>query len=97
MTLQDYFDHYQKAHLHPANRLCHGIGIPAILVALSVIVFTSHRQEGWILFAIGWIFQLVGHLIERNWPEFLQNPVYLVIGPLFFLNKIQKKLSKPKE
>ena len=93
MKLQEYFDHYQRAHLNPVNRLFHSLGIPMIIAALVLLIFTGYTREGWILFGLGWVFQFIGHAVERTWPEFFQNPIYLVIGPLFFLDKIRKKFS----
>jgi uncharacterized membrane protein YGL010W len=36
---------------------------------------------------IGWIFQLVGHRFEGTKPKFLENLVYLLIGPLYFFEE----------
>jgi uncharacterized membrane protein YGL010W len=94
MTLKQYFDHYQKAHRHPANRFFHGLGIPCIILAILILLFTQSRGLGWSLFSLGWLFQFIGHAIEKTWPEFLKNPIYLVIGPLFFLNKLRLFISR---
>jgi uncharacterized membrane protein YGL010W len=93
MNLQPYFDQYEKAHLHRGNRLCHGIGIPMIIISLGVLVFSTHAQVGWYLFGIGWAFQFVGHALERTWPEFMKNPVYLLIGPLYFAHKLRSRFA----
>ncbi|HUN29103.1 MAG TPA: Mpo1-like protein [Alphaproteobacteria bacterium] len=37
---------------------------------------------------VGWIFQLVGHRFEGTKPKFLENLVYLLIGPLYFFEEI---------
>lgn len=39
-------------------------------------------------FIFGWIFQLVGHRFEGNKPKFLENVVYLLIGPLYFFQEV---------
>lgn len=39
-------------------------------------------------FLLGWIFQLVGHRLEGNKPKFLENLVYLLIGPLYFFQEM---------
>jgi uncharacterized membrane protein YGL010W len=39
-------------------------------------------------FILGWAFQLVGHRFEGNKPKFLENLVYLLIGPLYFFQEI---------
>lgn len=37
---------------------------------------------------IGWVFQLVGHRFEGTKPKFLENLVYLLIGPLYIFEEI---------
>ncbi|HTU70765.1 MAG TPA: Mpo1-like protein [Candidatus Baltobacteraceae bacterium] len=37
---------------------------------------------------LGWILQLVGHRFEGTKPKFLENLVYLLIGPLYFFEEI---------
>lgn len=39
-------------------------------------------------FAIGWIFQLVGHKFEGSKPKFLENLIYLLIGPLYIFEEM---------
>ena len=39
-------------------------------------------------FVLGWVFQLVGHRFEGNKPKFLENVVYLLIGPLYFFQEL---------
>lgn len=38
-------------------------------------------------FVLGWVFQLVGHRFEGTKPKFLENLVYLVIGPLYIFEE----------
>lgn len=45
-------------------------------------------------FILGWVFQLVGHRFEGNKPKFLENFVYLLIGPLYFFQEVLP-LTKP--
>jgi uncharacterized membrane protein YGL010W len=44
-------------------------------------------------FILGWIFQLVGHRFEGNKPKFLENLVYLLIGPLYFFQELFVSLT----
>jgi len=44
-------------------------------VALGALVF-------------GWVFQLVGHRFEGSKPKFLENLVYLLIGPLYIFEEL---------
>ncbi len=39
-------------------------------------------------FVVGWIFQLVGHRFEGTKPKFLENLIYLLIGPLYFFEEV---------
>jgi uncharacterized membrane protein YGL010W len=43
---------------------------------------------------LGWAFQLVGHRFEGNKPKFLENLVYLLIGPLYFFQELFDSLTK---
>ncbi|HUY40292.1 MAG TPA: Mpo1-like protein [Candidatus Dormibacteraeota bacterium] len=38
-------------------------------------------------FVLGWIFQLVGHRFEGTKPKFLENLIYLLIGPLYIFEE----------
>jgi uncharacterized membrane protein YGL010W len=38
-------------------------------------------------FVFGWVFQLVGHRFEGTKPKFLENLVYLLIGPLYIFEE----------
>ncbi len=38
-------------------------------------------------FVLGWVFQLVGHRFEGSKPKFLENLVYLLIGPLYIFEE----------
>lgn len=44
-------------------------------------------------FILGWIFQLVGHRLEGNKPKFMENLVYLLIGPLYFFQELFDSLT----
>ena len=39
-------------------------------------------------FVIGWVFQLVGHGFEGSKPKFLENLVYLLVGPLYIFEEM---------
>jgi uncharacterized membrane protein YGL010W len=43
-------------------------------------------------FVVGWIFQLVGHGYEGKKPKFLENLVYLLIGPLYVFEETAQAL-----
>ena len=56
----------------------------AVLYALG-----SHLgwQIGLVAFIIGWGFQLVGHRFEGSKPKFLENALYLLIGPIYIFEE----------
>jgi uncharacterized membrane protein YGL010W len=44
------------------------------------------------LFAVGWIFQLVGHAVyEKNRPAFARNLRHLLVGPLWIARKVSRR------
>ena len=89
----DWIAEYAQSHTHPANRLCHTIGIP--MIALSVILFAvAIVVHGvWVaavvLFVVGWIFQLVGHAYEHKPPEFMKDWRYLFVGLRWWMAKLR--------
>lgn len=48
-----------------------------------------------VVFIIAWIFQFIGHGIEGKKPSFLKDLQFLLIGPLWLLHFIYKRLSIP--
>ncbi len=45
------------------------------------------------IFIITWIFQFIGHKIEGKKPSFLKDLQFLLIGPIWLLSFVLKKLS----
>lgn len=45
------------------------------------------------LFVITWAVQFYGHQIEGKKPSFLEDMQYLLVGPLFLLSKLFRKLG----
>ena len=80
-----FIEHYKAKHRHPANRACHLIGIPLIILALPLFLFDWRWALG--VFVVGWVFQFIGHAIEGNQPAFFRNPVYLLVGPLWLARR----------
>lgn len=64
--------------------------------AVSAVVFfvlyliATHLPWGVSLaaFLVGWMLQLAGHRLEGNRPKFLDNFVYLLVGPLYFFREL---------
>jgi uncharacterized membrane protein YGL010W len=45
----------------------------------------------WVLFVVGWVFQLVGHSkYEKNRPAFFKNGEHLLIGPIWIFARLLK-------
>jgi uncharacterized membrane protein YGL010W len=92
-TWPEWIAEYASSHQHPRNRLCHTIGIP--LIALSVVGFAGALvwPRLWPiaagLFALGWLFQLVGHAYEGKPPEFLKDWRFLLVGLRWWVAKIR--------
>ena len=45
------------------------------------------------VFVVAWIGQFIGHKIEGRRPSFLTDLVYLLVGPLWTLSKLYKRLG----
>jgi uncharacterized membrane protein YGL010W len=91
MNLDALMKQYAQAHTDPRNKLCHKIGIPLIVVSIVALMASMGAAWAWWLFAIGWGFQFVGHAFERTWPEFIKNPVFLIVGPLYFIREMRRR------
>ena len=85
----DFLSNYKTKHQHPANRL-HTIGIPTIIISLPLFFFNWRWALA--LFVFGWFCQFAGHVIEGNQPAFFKNPVYLLVGPVWWLRKVSSRL-----
>ena len=86
-----FLENYKHKHRHPLNRLCHGVGIPLIILSLPLFAFRWRWALG--LFVVGWVFQFVGHLIEGNQPAFFQNPIYLLVGPWWLVRSAARAIG----
>ena len=86
----DFLSDYKAKHQHPLNRLLHTIGIPTIVISFPLFFFNWRWALA--LFVFGWICQFAGHIIEGNQPAFCKNPVYLFVGPVWWLRKVSSRL-----
>ncbi|MCB1553594.1 MAG: DUF962 domain-containing protein [Xanthomonadales bacterium] len=65
----------------------------ACLASLTVL-----PHAGWIalaLFVVTWVFQFIGHKIEGKKPSFFEDLQYLLVGPIFLLAKLFRRLGLP--
>ncbi|QNF35675.1 DUF962 domain-containing protein [Adhaeribacter swui] len=74
-----------------------------VICVFSAVIITlekMHRIAGWpplweiclYIFVIAWIGQFIGHKIEGKKPSFLDDVKFLLIGPIWLLHFIFKKL-----
>lgn len=62
--------------------------IPAALMFLSFEYIPDLRWVAVAVFALGWIGQFYGHHIEGVRPSFFKDLLFLLIGPMWVLNKL---------
>lgn len=58
---------------------------------LCVLSFPQVPMLGWAAlgaFVVAWVAQFIGHEIEGKKPSFLKDVQFLLVGPLFLLNKL---------
>ncbi len=82
-----------------------GLGTFVLMVlwfALSVMAVTGVVQAGWSLlwtsvavWVFAWIIQVIGHRIEGKKPSFVEDLVFLLIGPIFVSVELASKLGIP--
>ena len=78
------------------------------LIMLLIMLFMEHfayainvkkKKNSWIIylsiFVITWIFQFIGHKIESKKPSFLKDLQFLLVGPIWLLHFILKKIGIP--
>lgn len=93
--LKAYLEKYKQDHQHPVNKALHTVGIPMIITSLVVLPFNPLLGAG--LFVFGWILQFVGHAFEGKAPSFFSDPRFLLVGAMWFVNKVTGKSTAPAE
>jgi uncharacterized membrane protein YGL010W len=92
-TSEEWIAQYASSHRHPVNRTCHTIGIPLIAVSIPLFVAAVFVRGLWpvpvAMFAVGWIFQFVGHYYEGKPPEFFSDWRFLFVGLRWWLAKVR--------
>lgn len=79
---------YKADHQDPRNQFCHSIGIPMILASLPVGATIIGLPVAIPLFGVGWGFQFVGHYFEGKKPSFTEDKRQLLIGALWWSQKV---------
>ena len=94
-TNEQWVSQYATSHQHPVNRICHTLGIPAILLSLPLFLASIFIHRLWpyalVLFLVGWAFQFIGHAFERKEPEFFHDWRFLFVGVRWWWAKIHGK------
>jgi uncharacterized membrane protein YGL010W len=89
----DWIAQYAQSHRHPVNRFCHTLGIPLIVLSLPLFLAALFVDGLWLLatalFVVGWVFQFVGHGVERKPPEFFHDWRFLFVGVRWWIAKIR--------
>jgi uncharacterized membrane protein YGL010W len=75
----------------------------ALISAAMVCGHLILRHLGWAplwqiclgLFVVGWVGQFVGHKIEGQKPSFLKDIQFLLIGPLWLLAAVYRRVGIP--
>jgi uncharacterized membrane protein YGL010W len=91
--MTEWVAQYARSHQHPANRLCHTIGIPLVAGSILLAPFTPFVSGLWryvlAAFVVGWAFQFIGHAFERKPPEFFSDWRFLFVGLRWWFAKIR--------
>ena len=92
-TTEDWIAEYASGHRHPVNRVCHTLGIPIIVVSLTLAIAAIIYHAVWKLalglFLLGWALQFIGHAFERKRPEFFRDWRFLLVGVHWWFAKIR--------
>jgi uncharacterized membrane protein YGL010W len=95
-STQSWVDEYEGGHRHPANRICHAIGIPMIVTSFLLLGLGTVVGGLWVwaaaLFLAGWALQFVGHAFEGRPPEFLKNWRFLLVGTRWWWATVRARL-----
>ena len=95
-TWDEWIRQYAESHQHPVNKVCHTVGIPLIAASIPLFVLGFVASGLWLLalamFAVGWVFQFVGHWFEGKPPEFFRDWRFLFVGLRWWFAKISGRV-----
>src|SRR5260221_13870207 len=93
VPMDAWVDRYEKSHQNPINRVFHTFGIPMIAVSIPLFLIAPLVRGFWkiqlSLFTVGWVCQLLGHIIEGKPPEFLKDWRILLVGLRWWLRLLR--------
>jgi uncharacterized membrane protein YGL010W len=91
----EWIAQYALSHTNGVNRACHTVGIPTVAASVVVLAVSPFVAGLWkvgaALFAIGWIFQFIGHAFEGKPPEFFSDWRFLLVGLRWWAMKLAGK------
>jgi uncharacterized membrane protein YGL010W len=85
---------YKQDHRNPRNQFCHSVGIPLIIASLPIGATVIGLPVAVPMFAVGWGFQFAGHYFEGKKPSFTEDRRQLLVGALWWSQKVGLKLFK---
>ncbi len=83
---------YREDHQDPRNQFCHSIGIPMIAASLPIGATLIGLPLAVPMFTVGWGFQFAGHLFEGKKPSFVDDKRQLLVGVMWWSQKMGLKL-----
>lgn len=84
---------YYYLKLSPRFAIGMGVMSAAMLGLLSLMPDMTVLPASIAIFVVAWIGQFVGHKIEGKKPSFLDDLRFLLIGPLFVLSFLYRRLD----
>lgn len=77
--------YYKSQHTTLGCKITHLIGVPLIALSVPLILFNPRRALHF--FAVGWVFQFIGHLVfEKNQPVLVsehRNPLVILAALIY--------------
>lgn len=72
-----------------------GLAIFLNRILMNELGVRNHLYFSIALFVVAWIFQFIGHKIEGQKPSFFEDMQFLLIGPIWLLHFLYKKVGIP--
>ena len=99
--MDEWIEEYGHSHQHPINRMCHTVGIPLIALSLPLFALAAVPLVASVpfitatfwkvpaaMFVVGWVFQFIGHAVEKEPPEFFKDWRFLFVGLRWWFKKM---------
>ncbi|WP_029247886.1 Mpo1 family 2-hydroxy fatty acid dioxygenase [Schlesneria paludicola] len=75
--------------------LAFSIAVIAMIIAFQRLNVMPVWQFALVLFAAAWVGQAIGHSIEGKKPSFFTDLTFLLIGPIWLLSSVYRRLGIP--